>query len=73
MERSRNWDDLPLLLDVKDICGYLGLSRHNAYALANMLGLHLGRRLVVSKARLRSWLDDPIANHSSYGNRMTNI
>lgn len=58
------WDDVPLLLDVKDIRRYLGLSRQNAYALANVVGVHLGRRLVVSKARLRSWLDNqPISSY----------
>lgn len=57
MDKATNWDNVPILLSVGDVRDCMGVSRYNAYAIANMLGLHLGRRLVVSKARLRTWLE----------------
>lgn len=57
MERATKWETLPLLLNVDDVRRCFGLSRHNAYALANLLGLRLGKRLVVPRARLQAYLE----------------
>ena len=56
--RAKDWDDLPLLMSVTEIRSAIGLSKYNAYAVANAVGLRIGRRLMVPKATLRDWLEN---------------
>lgn len=77
MERATNWGDIPLLLSVDEIRRNFGLSRHNAYALANLLGLRIsGKKLVVSRARLQAYLeggqspDSPDRDAARHGRRV---
>lgn len=56
MARAKSWDDLPLLLSVPEVQEAIGLSKHHAYAVANSVGIHVGKRLLVPKDSLRAWM-----------------
>lgn len=46
------------MLTVDDVRKHLGLSRHNSYALAKLLGLRIrGRRLLIPRARLQAYFE----------------
>lgn len=55
--RATAWDELPLLLNVEDLRGRLGLSRQASYTLLHDHGLRLGRRMVVPKATVKAVLE----------------
>lgn len=57
MDRATNWDEIPLTLSVTELQQYFSFSRPLSYTLANMIGIKVGKRLVVPKARLRAWLE----------------
>ena len=56
----KNYDELPLMLNVVQVAGVLGISRAGAYELVHSEGfptLKIGSRIVVPKDRLREWID----------------
>ena len=61
MERGRpkNYDDLPLVLNMKDIQKILGISRTTAYQLVHEDGFpafRSGNRIKISKEALFQWM-----------------
>ena len=56
----KNYDELPLMLNVVQVASVLGISRAGAYELVHSEGfptLKIGSRIVVPKDRLREWID----------------
>ena len=57
---NKNFDELPLMLNVVQVAAVLGISRAGAYDLVHSEGfpaLKIGSRIVVPKDRLREWID----------------
>ena len=63
--RITNVDELPAVLQVKDIQAIMGVSKVTAYELANRQGfpaIRLGeKRIVIPKAPFIRWLDEQSA------------
>ncbi len=58
--RCKNYEDLPLILDIEHIQNIMGISRAKAYALVHEAGFPLirnGRLLKVSKRMFFKWLE----------------
>lgn len=56
----KNFDELPLTLNVVHVAAVLGISRAGAYELVHSEGfptLKIGSRIVVPKDKLREWID----------------
>ena len=56
----KNYDELPLTLNVVQVAAVLGISRAGAYELVHSEGfpaLKIGSRIVVPKDRLQEWID----------------
>lgn len=56
----KNYDELPLTLNVVQVAAVLGISRAGAYELVHSEGfpaLKIGSRIVVPKDRRREWID----------------
>ena len=56
----KNYDELPLMLSVKELATVLGVSRTSAYELTKTKGfpiLKIGSRVVIPKERLIEWID----------------
>lgn len=56
----KNYDELPLMLNVVQVAAVLGISRAGAYELVHSEGfpaLKIGSRIVVPKDRLQEWID----------------
>lgn len=56
----KNYDELPLMLNVVQVAAVLGISRAGAYELVHSEGfptLKIGSRIVVPKNKLREWID----------------
>lgn len=56
----KNYDELPLMLNVIQVAAVLGISRAGAYELVRSEGfpaLKIGSRIVVPKDKLRAWID----------------
>ena len=56
----KNYDALPLTLNVVQVASVLGISRAGAYELVHSEGfpaLKIGSRIVVPKDKLREWID----------------
>ena len=56
----KNYDELPLMLNVIQVAAVLGISRAGAYGLVRSEGfpaLKIGSRIVVPKDKLRAWID----------------
>ncbi len=56
----KSFDELPLMLNVVQVAAVLGISRAGAYELVHSEGfpaLKIGSRIVVSKDKLREWID----------------
>ena len=56
----KNYDELPLMLNVVQVASVLGISRAGAYELVHSEGfpaLKIGSRIVVPKDKLREWID----------------
>ena len=56
----KNYDELPLMLNVVQVAAVLGISRAGAYELVHSVGfptLKIGSRIVVPKDKLREWID----------------
>lgn len=67
----KSFDELPSVLDVKDLTAFLSISRAGAYQLMHREDfptLHINTRLLVTKTGLLKWMDrhtDCIADESS--------
>ena len=56
----KNYDELPLMLNVVQVAAVLGISRAGAYELVHSEGfptMKIGSRIVVLKDKLREWID----------------
>ena len=56
----KNYDELPLMLNVVQVAAVLGISRAGAYELVHSEGfptLKIGSRIVAPKDKLREWID----------------
>lgn len=56
----KNYDELPLMLNVVQVAAVLGISRAGAYELVHgeeFPALKIGSRIVVPKDKLREWID----------------
>lgn len=56
----KNYDELPLMLNVVQVAAVLGISRAGAYELVHSEGfptLKIGSRIVVPKDKLWEWID----------------
>ena len=54
----KNYDELPLMLNVVQVAAVLGISRAGAYELVHSEGFPtLKSRIVVPKDKLREWID----------------
>lgn len=56
----KNYDELPLMLNVAQVAAVLGISRAGAYELVHSEGfpaLKIGSRIVVPKDKLWEWID----------------
>ena len=56
----KNYDELPLMLNIVQAAAVLGISRAGAYELVQsegVLALKIGCRIVVPKDKLREWID----------------
>lgn len=54
-----SYDELPLLLNVKQLADLLGVSDSSVYELIQEDGfpsLHIGKRIVIPKEELRVWI-----------------
>lgn len=57
---SKTFDELPSVLDQKDLKDFLGISRACVYNLlhsADFPTLHINSRLLVTKENLRAWME----------------
>ena len=55
-----SFDELPLVLTVKEVAEVMGVSRVGAYALAHSVdfpAIRIGRRIAVPKAELIKWME----------------
>ncbi len=58
-----NYDQLPLALSADEVAQVLGISRAGAYTLMHSKGfpvLQVGKRLVVPKDKLLSWIENQV-------------
>ncbi len=56
----KSFEELPAMLTANELAGALGISRAGAYALIHSKGfptLRIGKRLMVPKDKLTSWID----------------
>lgn len=56
----KSYDELPLMLSVREIAKVLGISKTSAYELVRIKGfpvLKIGSRLVVPKEKFISWIE----------------
>ena len=56
----KNYDELPLMLNVVQVAAVLGISRAGAYELVHSEGfptLKIGSRIVVPKVKFCRWVD----------------
>ena len=56
----KNFDELPLMLNVVQVAAVPGISRAGAYELVHgeeFPALKIGSRIVVPKDKLREWID----------------
>lgn len=56
----KNYDELPLMLNVVQVAAVLGISRAGAYELVHgeeFPALKIGSRIVVPEDKLREWID----------------
>lgn len=56
----KTYEELPIMLSVKEVADVLGISRAGAYELVHTDGfptLQIGTRIIVPKAKLIEWID----------------
>lgn len=59
----KSYDELPLMLSVREIAKVLGISKTSAYELVRRKGfpvLKIGSRLVVPKENFISWIESQL-------------
>ena len=59
----KNYDELPLMLNVVQVAAVLGISRAGAYELVHSEGfptLKIGSRIVVPKEKFRRWVETQV-------------
>ena len=59
-----SFNDLPLVLNAAQLAGVLNISRANAYNLLHREDfptIHIGKRMVVPRARFIQWMDRQIS------------
>ena len=72
-KRLKNYDDLPLVLDVADIRRIMGISRVSAYELVHTPGFpafRSGRLIKVSKRAFFDWLGNSGSQNENRKERM---
>lgn len=60
MDNQKSFDDLPDFFSVGTLAEILGVSRATAYRIAGqgqLPCLRIGKRIILSRAHLRRWLD----------------
>lgn len=57
-QRPKNWDDVPLALTPQDLWTMFDFGRNHAYEIAAMLGVRVGRKLLIPREKLRRWLEE---------------
>ena len=60
MQNYYDWDEVPLVLNAKDVKNILGLSRGKTYELMNSVEfptLSEGKRMFVTKEAFQGWLN----------------
>ena len=66
----KNYDELPLFLNAKNLSKVLGLSESSVYELMHekdFPSLCIGSRLVVPKEHFKKWVDEQIENIHNTG------
>lgn len=69
-KRMKNYDDLPLVLDVSDVQHIMGISRKSAYELVHTPGFpafRSGRLIKVSKKAFFDWMAGGMGNNAQNG------
>lgn len=64
-ERANSYDELPNVLNAKQLAATLGISRAGAYNLMDGKGfptLRIGSRKLVPKVQLIAWIDGQVGN-----------
>lgn len=64
-----SYGELPLMLNAEDVASVLSISRANAYVLlhsADFPALHIGRRILVPRDNLISWIQANTKNKEKY-------
>ena len=59
-KQYRNFEELPLMMNMTDVAAVLGISRAGAYKLAHdshFPAFQIGRRIVVSREKFIDWLN----------------
>ncbi len=62
-EDYKSYDDLPLMLSVKELGAVLGISRTSAYELVHtkeIPSVKAGSRILVPKAKLIEWIESQV-------------
>ena len=60
----KNYDELPLMLSVKEIADLLGISKSSAYVLVqdkNFPSVKIGARVIVPKDKLIEWVNENVS------------
>lgn len=59
-ERVYSFDELPVVINVRELAAVLGISKSAAYTLTHIKVfpvIRLGKRIVIPRDRLKVWLD----------------
>ena len=56
-DRATDWSEVPLTLSTRELMRYFNFSKQLSYTIANLIGVRVGKRLVIPKARLQQWLE----------------
>lgn len=68
-KRSKTLDDLPPFCSVEDVLEVLCISRATVYRLAGqgkIPCIRLGRRIVLSRDRLKNWLEEEMGGDKTW-------
>ena len=69
-KRIYSFDELPIVINVPELAAVLGISKTAAYALSHIKGfpvIHLGKRIVIPRDRLKEWLENHVGSDSDWG------
>lgn len=59
-----NWDQIPVILNVKQLARVMNLGTNSTYELVHSKGfpsIRIGRQLKIPRDQFRKWLDDQVA------------